>query len=129
MPRLHVRCRATPSTLRRGAAQDASVRRRAPPEATAAWPQTASRFPTRRMSMDEIAFHREPPSNIPTMVTAFGGWIDAGEAATSAMRFLVRQLAAEPLAAIDLEDFVDFTQDRPVVRLNTEGERTIRWPR
>ena len=79
--------------------------------------------------MDEVAWHREPPSNIPTMVTAFGGWIDAGEAATGAMRFLVRQLAAEPLAAIDPEDFVDFTQIRPVVRLTTEGERTIRWPR
>jgi len=79
--------------------------------------------------MDEVAFHREPPTNVPTMVTALSGWIDAGEAATDAMRFLVRQLAAEPLATIDLEDFVDFTQDRPVVRLNAEGERTIRWPR
>src|SRR5215467_4021219 len=88
----------------------------------------ASRFPARRMIMDEIEWHREPPSHIPTMVTAFSGWIDAGEAATGAMRFLVRQLAAEPLATIDLEDFVDFTQVRPVVRLTTEGERTIRWP-
>src|SRR5882724_12637206 len=81
------------------------------------------------MRMDEVEFHREPPSNLPTLVTAFGGWIDAGEAATSAMRFLVRQLAAEPLAAIDLEDFVDFTQVWPVVRLTAEGERIIRWPR
>jgi proteasome assembly chaperone (PAC2) family protein len=81
------------------------------------------------MIMDEVAWHREPPSHIPTMVTALSGWIDAGEAATDAMRFLVRQLAAEPLAAIDLEDFVDFTQVRPVVRLTAEGERTIRWPR
>jgi proteasome assembly chaperone (PAC2) family protein len=81
------------------------------------------------MSMDEVEFHREPPTDVPTLVTAFSGWIDAGEAATDAMRFLVRQLAAEPLATIDLEDFVDFTQDRPVVRLNAEGERTIRWPR
>lgn len=39
------------------------------------------------------------------------------------------QLAAEPLATIDLEDFVDFTQDRPVVRLTAAGERTLRWPR
>jgi proteasome assembly chaperone (PAC2) family protein len=62
-------------------------------------------------------------------VTAFSGWINAGEAATDALRFLVRQLAAEPLATIDLEDFVDFTQVRPVVRLTAEGERTIRWPR
>ena len=79
--------------------------------------------------MDAVAFHREPPANIPTLVTAFTGWIDAGEAATDALRFLVRQLAAEPLAEIDPEDFVDFTQVRPVVRLSAEGERTIRWPR
>src|SRR2546428_2599 len=32
--------------------------------------------------MDAVEFHREPPSNIPTMVVAFGGWIDAGEAVT-----------------------------------------------
>src|SRR2546423_15592531 len=96
---------------------------------TAAGLHEASRFPTGRMSMDEVEFHREPPTNVPTMVMAFSGWIDAGEAATDAMRFLVRQLAAEPLAKIDLEDFVDFTQVRPVVRLSAEGERTIRLPR
>jgi hypothetical protein len=79
--------------------------------------------------MDEVVFDREPPANIPTLVTAFSGWIDAGEAATDALRFLVRQLAAAPLAAIDLEDFVDFTEVRPVVRLTAEGERIIRWPR
>jgi hypothetical protein len=46
--------------------------------------------------MDEVEFHCEPPSNLPTMVVAFGGWIDAGEAVTGAMRYLVRQLAATP---------------------------------
>jgi proteasome assembly chaperone (PAC2) family protein len=81
------------------------------------------------MNMDEVKLYRELPSNIPTMVTAFGGWIDAGEAATGAIRSLVRQLAAELLAEIDPEDFVDFTQIRPIVRLSAEGERTIRWPR
>jgi proteasome assembly chaperone (PAC2) family protein len=79
--------------------------------------------------MDDIEFHGEPPSNIPTMVVAFGGWVDAGDAATGALRSLVRQLAATPLATIDPEAFVDFTTIRPVVRLSTEGERTIRWPR
>jgi proteasome assembly chaperone (PAC2) family protein len=81
------------------------------------------------MIMNEVEFHCEPPSNIPTMVVAFGGWIDAGEAATSAMRALVRALSAAPLASIDPEDFFDFTQVRPVVRLSAEGERIIRWPR
>src|SRR5262245_40840355 len=81
------------------------------------------------MHMDDIAFHSEPPSNMPTMVVAFGGWVDAGEAATSALRSLVRQLAATPLATIDPEAFVDFTTIRPVVRLSAAGERIIRWPR
>ena len=48
--------------------------------------------------MDEVTFHREPPSNVPTLVVAFGGWVDAGDAATSALRYLVRALAATPLA-------------------------------
>src|SRR4029453_5778175 len=91
--------------------------------------QTASRLPPRRIPMDEVVFDREPPANIPTLVTAFSGWIDAGEAATDALRFLVRQLAGEPLPPIALEDFVDFPEVRPVVRLSAEGERTLRWPR
>ena len=79
--------------------------------------------------MDAVEFHREPPSNVPTMVVAFGGWIDAGEAVTGAMRYLVHHLAASHLASIDPEDFFDFTQVRPVVRLTAEGERVMRWPR
>jgi len=79
--------------------------------------------------MDDIEFHGEPPSNLSTMVVAFGGWVDAGDAATSALRYMARQLAATPLATIDPEAFVDFTTIRPVVRLNAAGERTIRWPR
>jgi proteasome assembly chaperone (PAC2) family protein len=81
------------------------------------------------MIMDSVEFHCEPPSNVSTMVIAFGGWIDAGEAVTGAMRYLVRQLSAAPLASIDPEDFFDFTQVRPVVRLTAAGERVIRWPR
>ena len=79
--------------------------------------------------MDEVAWHREPPSNRSTLVTALSGWIDAGEAAADAMRFLVRHLAAVPLAAIDPEDCCDWSQLRPVVRLSAAGERTIRSPR
>ena len=79
--------------------------------------------------MDEVEFHGEPPTHLSTMVVAFGGWVDAGEAATGAMRSLVRQLAATPLATMDPEGFVDFTTIRPVVRLSAAGQRTIRWPR
>jgi proteasome assembly chaperone (PAC2) family protein len=79
--------------------------------------------------MDYVEFHREPPANLRTMVVAFGGWIDAGEAATGAMRYLVRHLSASPLASIDPEEFFDFTKVRPVVRITADGQRTIRWPR
>ena len=45
------------------------------------------------------------------------------------MRYLVRQLSASPLASVDPEDFFDFTQVRPIVRLTAEGQRIVRWPR
>ncbi|ETX03170.1 MAG: hypothetical protein ETSY1_00980 [Candidatus Entotheonella factor] len=79
--------------------------------------------------MDYIEFHREVPSNLTTMVMAFGGWIDAGEAATGAMRHLVRHLSAPRLASIDPETFFIFTQERPEARMTADGNRAIRWPR
>ena len=79
--------------------------------------------------MDYVEFHREPPANLRTMVVAFGGWIDAGEAVTGAMRYLVRHLSASRLASIDPEEFFDFTKMRPMVRITADGQRAIRWPR
>jgi proteasome assembly chaperone (PAC2) family protein len=81
------------------------------------------------MIMDNLEFHGEPPANLPTMVVAFGGWIDAGEAATGAIRHLIRHLSASRLASIDPEEFFVFTQVRPVVRMAADGNRVIRWPR
>jgi proteasome assembly chaperone (PAC2) family protein len=81
------------------------------------------------MSMDNVKFDREPPANLTTLVMAFGGWIDAGRAATGALRHLVRELPAARLARIDPEEFFVFTQDRPEVRLRADGERDIHWPR
>src|SRR5207249_1801278 len=82
-----------------------------------------------RMIMDHVEFDREPPANLTTMVMAFGGWIDAGQAATGALRHLVRDLSATRLAWIDPEQFFVFTQERPEVRLRADGERNIHWPR
>ena len=44
--------------------------------------------------MDQVEFDREPLTNLTTMVMAFGGWIDAGRAATGALRHLTRDLRA-----------------------------------
>jgi proteasome assembly chaperone (PAC2) family protein len=79
--------------------------------------------------MDYVVFDREPPANLTTLVMAFGGWIDAGQAATGALRHLVRDLSAERLAWIDPEHFFVLTQERPEVRLRPDGERDIHWPR
>lgn len=79
--------------------------------------------------MDYLELHREPPANLTTLVIGFGGWIDAGEAATGSIRHMVRRLAAPRLASINPEEFFDFTQVRPVVRLTADGNRNIRWPR
>src|SRR5205809_1779978 len=81
------------------------------------------------MIMDAVAFDREPPANLSTMVIAFGGWIDAGRAATGALRHLVGDLPAAPLARIDPEEFFMLTQERPEVRMRADGERDIQWPR
>jgi proteasome assembly chaperone (PAC2) family protein len=79
--------------------------------------------------MDHVTFDREPPATLTTLVVAFGGWIDAGRAATGAVRHLVRELGAERVASIDPEEFFVFTQERPEVRLKDDGEREIHWPR
>src|SRR5919108_3677446 len=79
--------------------------------------------------MDHVAFDHEPPATLTTLVMAFGGWIDAGHAATGAVRHLVRDLGAERLAFIDSEEFFVLTQERPEVRMKDDGDREIHWPR
>ena len=79
--------------------------------------------------MDHVEFDRDPPTNLTTMVMAYGGWIDAGQAATGALRHLVRDLSATRVARIDPEQFFVFTQERPDVKMREDGGRDIHWPR
>jgi proteasome assembly chaperone (PAC2) family protein len=81
------------------------------------------------MTMDHVVYDREPPTNLTTMVMAFGGWIDAGQAATGALRHLVTDLSAARLACIDPEQFFVFTQERPDVKMRPDESREIHWPR
>ncbi|MCH8062070.1 MAG: PAC2 family protein [Chloroflexi bacterium] len=79
--------------------------------------------------MDGLIEHEKLENTFPTMIVAFAGWPDAAEAATRAIRYLVRKLPAKKFAEIDPEDFYDFTTVRPQTRVNRKGERTMRWPR
>ena len=62
------------------------------------------------------------------MIVAFAGWPDAAEAATRAVRYLVRKLSAKKFAEIDPEEFYDFADVRPQTRFNQRRERVISWP-
>lgn len=78
--------------------------------------------------MASLIFDEAPPSELPTMVVAFAGWPDAAEAASRAIRYMVRKLPAKRFATIDPEEFYDFTVQRPQTRMNRRGDRAIRWP-
>ncbi len=81
------------------------------------------------MAIDHVEFDREPPAGLTTLVIAFGGWIDAGQAATGALRHLVRDLSAARLASIVPEEFFVFSHERPEVRMRPDETRDIQWPR
>ncbi len=68
-----------------------------------------------------------PELRNPTLVLAFEGWNDAGDAATSAADHLVTTFDAEPIARITPEEFYDFSTTRPVVMLDGT-QRKIEWP-
>ncbi len=84
--------------------------------------------PTSRVMVPSLAMHVDPTLVDASMVIAFEGWNDAGEAASSAVRFLDGAVSSVPLAEIDGEDFLDFTVRRPTVRLDAERRRVIDWP-
>jgi len=79
--------------------------------------------------MNHVDLDRELPQDLSTMIIAWGGWIDAGRAATGALRHLVRELSAERVARLDAEEFFMLSIERPEVRLKPDGDREIHWPR
>jgi hypothetical protein len=77
---------------------------------------------------DAIALHVEPDLAGASLLLAFEGWNDAGEAATHAARFVQRAIHSVPLADLDYESYVDFTCRRPEVAIGSDGGRVIHWP-
>ena len=60
-----------------------------------------------------LTIHEKPETQIEYLLTAFGGWADAAESATTTLKYLQRRLQARKFAEIDPEEFFDFTQTRP----------------
>ncbi len=78
--------------------------------------------------MNHLIVNRKPEAKFDHLVVAFAGWPDAGESATSTLKYLLRQLEAEKIAEIDPEEFYDFTQERPRSYRTRDGRRRVRWP-
>ncbi len=91
---------------------------------------------------EPLTFFVDPVLENATLIAAFEGWNDAGEAATGAARYVEAAIQAVPLAQIDGEEFLDFTVRRPWMRAaadasfaqraegerRPEGGRAIEWP-
>lgn len=77
------------------------------------------------MEMDQLP----PKGNPPNVIAAFQGWNDAGQAATTAVRFLVDAWKAQPFARIDPETYFSFTDTRPTIRIVEGDQRELVWPK
>lgn len=64
----------------------------------------------------------------PVLIAAFEGWNDAGEASSGVISHLESAWKAEPLVAMDPEDYYDFQVTRPLVEMGDGLTRSIVWP-
>lgn len=63
----------------------------------------------------------------PTMICAFSGWNDAGEAATASVEHLALSWDARAYGSLDPEEYYDFQVNRPHVALMKGVSRQIVW--
>lgn len=66
--------------------------------------------------------------NRPVVIAAFGGWNDAGDAATGVIDHIAELTEADFAFALDPDEYYDFTQNRPVIMNTEDGRRIIEWP-
>ena len=78
--------------------------------------------------MEHVRWASRPVLTDPVVIAAFEGWNDAGDAASTAARYLAERWEAELVAEIDPEEFMDFSVTRPQVHLDDDGHREIVWP-
>lgn len=75
------------------------------------------------MEIDQL-----PDLDRPNLIAAFHGWNDAGQAATTAVRYLVEAWHAQPFARIDSEDYYSYSDTRPTIRIVDGSQRELTWP-
>lgn len=78
--------------------------------------------------MSLIKYYKQPELRDPVVIVAFGGWNDAADSATTAIKFLIDRWTALKIAEIESENFFVFTEARPTVKLVDGLQRAISWP-
>jgi proteasome assembly chaperone (PAC2) family protein len=76
-----------------------------------------------------VRWSDRPQLRRPALIAAFQGWNDAGDAASDAVRWLVRRFDAVACASLDPEEYLDFQAARPTVELIDGVLRHVTWPR
>jgi len=76
--------------------------------------------PVRRLS--------DPGLRKPVALVAFEGWNDASDAASGTVAYLIGQFDVEPFLIIDPEEFVDFHETRPIVKVRDGVTEELTWP-
>jgi proteasome assembly chaperone (PAC2) family protein len=75
-----------------------------------------------------VRWNAEPAFRRPVMIAAFSGWNDAADAASDAVRWLMRATNARPFATLDPEEYIDYQASRPTVEIVEGVTRAITWP-
>jgi len=78
--------------------------------------------------MSALTIEELPTLTNSALIVAFAGWNDAGSAATHAAQFLVHRTQARRFAGLDPEEFYNFSELRPQVRLRDGLYREVIWP-
>ena len=71
---------------------------------------------------------RLPDLEAPTLIAAFQGWNDAGQGATTAVRYLIDTWHAKAFARMNADDYFVFTETRPTIRIVDGTSREMSWP-
>jgi len=77
---------------------------------------------------DGLVWEQRPALRRPLLVAAFSGWNDAGDAATGAADWLIRQGDPLRIATIDPDEHIDYQSHRPQVELIDGVTRAVTWP-
>jgi len=80
------------------------------------------------VSVDGFSVSEVPPLRSPVVIMAFTGWSDTGTVTTDVAEHLIDAYDGKRFLSVDPEDYYVFTEIRPGVRLNEEGQREIEWP-